>query len=255
MKINCKQTIVKLLPPNKIFSVLLTAAIFFFILSSVSFAPTKPEKKLMSDSELSSIEGQSLFTISEYGSSYGTGSANVIHMDLGIDMEIMAHVDSMKMGYYTNQAVGGGGGGDTGWDNDLTSVTLGGITHTTTPLKLSGLFLELGFGDNGTTSTYISSNATRKLNYIDVGSHNVNGQLSASLNTVTGLFTDYGTGQNAGVLLRQTASGTRTLHFTNELLSVVFASKYRYVNSSGGVTDNLRGIFQKIPNYNTNLKS
>ncbi|PKN52947.1 MAG: hypothetical protein CVU55_06930 [Deltaproteobacteria bacterium HGW-Deltaproteobacteria-13] len=253
MKINFKQTIVKLLPPNKIFSVLLTAAIFFFMLSSVSFAPTKPAKKLMSDAELSNIEGQSLFTITQYGSSYGTGSANVIRMDLGIDMEIMAHADSLKMGYYTNQAVGFASGGDTGWDNDLTKVTLGGITHTTTPLKLSGLFLELGFGDNGTTSTYVTSN-TRKLNYIDVGSRNVNGQLSASLNTVTGLFMDVGTGQNSGVLLRQTASGTRTIHFTNELLSVVFASKYRYA-TGGGSMDDLRGIFQKIPNYNTNLKS
>lgn len=246
MKINCKQTIVKLLPPNKILLVLLTGAVFFFMMSSVSFAPVKPTNK-MSDAELSEIEGQTFFTISQYGSSYGTGSSSVLRLNLGIDMEIYAHQDTMRLGYYTNQNLGGfPSGGNTGWDNDLTNVTMG--ASNTDPLILKGLFLELGFDSIGNADT-------RALNYIDVGSANVTGRLAASLDTVTGLFRDAGTGQNSGVLLRQTASGQRTIYFRNELLSMVFASKYRYQNIDGSSMDNLRGIFQKIPQYDTDHKN
>ena len=57
MIINCKQTKAKFFFLNKIFLVLLTAMVFFFISSSVSFAPTR----VMSDSELSNVDGQTLF--------------------------------------------------------------------------------------------------------------------------------------------------------------------------------------------------
>ena len=210
MKINCKQTIV----------------MFFFISSSVSFAPTR----LMSDSELSNVEGQALFQISNLGNT-GTGSANVIKIDLGIDLNMFAHMDSFRMGHYDN-------GSETGWDVDTTNYYWGSSDLTSTPLVFHGMFLELGF-DNITT-------ATRTLNYLDIGTSSASGTILGSLNTLNGMVATSGTGQNGGVLLRQTASATRTVSFNNWMLSFVFATKYNYHSSTG-----LHGIFVKIPNYTT----
>jgi len=228
MKINCKQTIVKFPLADRIILALLTVLMFFFISSSVSFAPTR----LMSDSELSNVEGQALFQISNLGDT-GTGSANVIKIDLGIDLNMFAHMDSFRMGYYTNAD------GNNGWDVDTTNYYWGSSDLTSTPLVFKGLFLELGF-DN------ISNNATRTLNYLDIGTSSASGTIMGTLNTLNGMIATSGTGQNGGVLLRQTASGTRTVSFNNWMLSFVFATKYTYHSSSG-----LHGIFIKIPNYTT----
>ena len=238
MKINCKQTIVKLLFSDKTLLTLLTCAVLFFIFSSNSFAPTK----VMSDSDLSDVSGQALFQITQYTNStmapwVGTDSSNVVRLSLNIDMEIMAHIQSFKMGYYNS--------GGNGWDQDVTNYFWGSVNHTTSTLLLHGLFADFGF-DN------ISNNATRTLNYIEVGSMDTTGQITGTLNTLNGLVSDDGTGQNNGVLVRTTASGTRTVHFSHEVLSFIFATKYRYTDANGDGTANLSGIWTKIPNYNSN---
>jgi hypothetical protein len=229
MKINCKQTIVKFPLADRIILALLTAAVFFFISSSVSFAPTR----LMSDSELSSVEAQALFQITNVGSA--NGSANVIKIDLGIDLNMFAYMDAMRMGYYNND------GGTTGWDIENTIYYWGSTDLSTTPLVWKGVFLELGF-DNITSTT-----GGRTLNYIDLGTSSCSGTVTTTLNTMNGMIATSGTGQNGGVLLRQTASGRRTISFSNWMLSFVFSTKYTYHSSS-----NLKGIFVKIPNYTTN---
>jgi len=231
----------KLLSPNKIFLVLLAAVALFFILSSVSFAPTKIAKKSMTDSELSSLEGQALFSISQYSglNTWGTGSSNVIHINLGIDVEIMGYMTSSKMGYWNN-------GLGSGWDLDTTNYYYGSTTRSSSPLIWHGLYLEFGF-DN------ISTSATRVLNYIEFGTMHATGQVSGVIGTITGLMSNVGTGQNSGVMLRQTASSHQVTHFTDEVLGFVFASKYRY--DTYGYNCDLKGIFQKLPNHNTNVST
>jgi hypothetical protein len=225
---NCKQTM-KFTFSNKSFLILLVAVVFFFMSSSVSFAPTK---NMMSDSELSDIQGQALFNITQYDSTYGTGSNNVIRIDLGIDLELLAHMDSMKLGYYNN-------GTNTGWDEDITNFFWGSVDRTV-PLKWNGIFLELGF-DN------IGSNTTRTLNYIDLGTTNATGQITGTMNTINGLMADPGA-PNSGILHRQTVGAAKTITFSNEPMSFVFATKYSYTNGVNS-ENNLNGIFIKIPNY------
>jgi hypothetical protein len=231
----------KLLSPNKIILVLLTAVALFFILSSVSFAPTKAAKKSMTDSELSSIEGQSLFSISQFSSlsTYGTGSSNVVHINLGIDVEIFGYITSSKMGYWDN-------GTWNGWDLDTTDYYYGETDRSSSPLIWHGIYLEFGF-DN------ISSSTDRVLNYIEFGTQHATGKVSGVIGTITGLMSNAGTGTNQGVMLRQTASNHQVTHFTDEVLGFVFASKYRY--DTYEYFSDLKGIFQKLPNHNTNIST
>jgi hypothetical protein len=237
MKINGKQTIIKSLFLNKIFLVLFAAAVVMFIWLSTSFAPTKAAKKLMTDSELSNVEGQALFNI--YELSNVNGSANAIHIDLGIDVEILGYMTSSKMGYWNN-------GSNNGWDLDTTDSYYGAEDHSTSPLILHGVFMEFGF-DN------LTDTAARNLNYIEFGTYHATGMVRGVIGTQTGLFSNSGTGQNSGVLLRQTANFHQVVHFSNEPLSFVYAARYRY--DTYGYNSDLKGIFQKLPNHNTNLST
>ncbi len=237
MKLNCKQTITKLTFLNKIFLFLLVAMVFIFISSSVSFAPTRAAQKLMTDSELSNIEGQALLNVLPMYSA--NGSANVIHIDLGIDVEILGYMTSSKMGYWANN-------GNNGWDLDTTNYYYGASDNTASPLVWNGIYMEFGF-DN------ISDSANRTLNYIDFGTNHATGQVSGVIGTITGLMSTVGTGTNSGVMLRQTGSGHQYTHFTNEPLGFIFASKYRY--DTYGYNSNLKGVFQKLPNHNTSIST
>lgn len=239
MRINCKQTRMKFLSSFN-FLIVLLAFLMVLFSSSTSFAPTK-----MSDAELSDVEAQAIISINRYTgtpsvnfgtANYSTGSADVIRVMLGLDMEMTAHMRSFKMGYYDYPVDYG-----VGWDQDQTNY-FWGTSDRTTPLRWTGVFIDFGFDS-------YTSNTSRILNYVEIGTMSASGQITASLNTMTGMV-EGGTGQNAGVLIRQTASGTRIVNFNNEVMSFVFATKYNYSGPAGS-TGNLSGIFVKIPNYHT----
>jgi hypothetical protein len=256
MKINCIQKIARLFSPRNMFVIFLAAAILLFS-SSQSFAPTK-----MSDAELSDVEGQAMFSIDYYAStanaegpsipygssSYRTGSTYVVRLWLGSDTDLAAHMGSFKMGYYDAPNSQGdidtpGWAEGTGWDQNTTNYTWGNVSNAAVSnpgLIWTGVFINFGF-DNYT------NNATRVLNYIELGTMSASGQVSGTINTINGL-TAGGTGTNDGVMLRQTASGNRIINFNNEVMSFVFASKYSYT-SGGGTHTGLNGIFIKIPSY------
>lgn len=201
----------------------IVAAAFFIMSSAVCFAHTK---EVMSDSELSNVEGQALFDI--INSSNINGSQNVIHIDLGIDWQVYAHFDSLKMGYYTNAS------GNTGWDVDITNGTLG--SSATTPLTFSGFFLEVGF-DN------INNPVTRQLNYVDFGTESASGIVTGTINSVNGLMASNASTGNTGVVSRMAGTGsTQTITLNNEELSFLITTKYNYLSTS-----NLSGIFIKMP--------
>jgi hypothetical protein len=244
MKINCKQTIAKLFSPFNMFVVLLAGVMIILLSFSTSFAPTK-----MSDKELSAVEGQALFSITQFTNAtfpsgksaaygYETGSSNIVRLRLGIIADMNLHMRSFKLGYYDQ-------GSQTGWDQDHTNWYFGTRDRSQT-LKWSGVFIDFGF-DN------MTSVSTRTLNYIEIGTMSASGQVTQTLNTINGLISSVGTGQNSGVMLRQTAAGSRIVNFNNEVMSFVFASKYRYAAPQGNWTDSygtdLSGIFIKIPFY------
>ncbi|NMC96979.1 MAG: hypothetical protein GYA70_05875, partial [Deltaproteobacteria bacterium] len=228
MKMNLKQTRVRPLF-FKIFCALFAGTLFVAFSSSTGYAPTQ-----MSDSELSEIEGQAFFKIEHFpassefwdvvdpsgapvGRKYNTGSQNVIRISMGIDVEAHAFIESQKMGYYNG-----------GWDQDHTNFWVGDRSSTGDggPLRLNGLYIDLGY-DN------IGNAANRTLNYVEIGSMRVTGNVTQTINSINGLIAA-GTGANNGVMLRQTASGTRVVNFNNEIMSFVFAAKYQYGSPPGG---------------------
>ncbi|MGD0168648.1 MAG: hypothetical protein ABSE54_02885 [Smithella sp.] len=221
MKINCRQTIVKLLFPDKKFLAFLVAVAFFIMSSPVCFAPTK---EVMSDLELSNVEGQALINVVE--SSNVNGSTDVIRVNMGIDLNLQAYVGSMKLGYYNN-------GTSTDWDENITNLFLGSVDRSSS-LVLSGLYLEVGFDNLG-------NDATRKLNYIEFGTNSATGSVTGTMNTVSSLMAGNG-GSNTGVVTRLADGSTKTITFNNESLSFLFTSKFNYSTSS-----NLSGIFIKMP--------
>jgi hypothetical protein len=255
MKMNSKPTRIKLLLLSRGLFVLLTALILLFVSSSTSFAPTKiiddskfektksinfVEKKIMSDDELSATNAQAFLSITQTSNQYG--SQNVITVNLGARVDVIAHVDSFKIGYWDNSGYG--------WDYDVTNFYFGGSNQYTSasavPLVLKGLFLQVGF-DN------ISSSTDRRLNYIDFGTMSASGSVTGTFNMLNALATNAGTGQNNGVLIRQTLAGRQTITFANEPMSFLFASKYSYTDNGGYTTTGLRGFFQKIPTQDTQL--
>lgn len=242
MKFSYKQILAKLFYPGKIFVALFAGASIILLLASEGFAPTKPTK--MSDTDLSDIKGQaSFFKITQFTNSTltpwsGTGSSNIIRLELGLVNKMNAHMRSFKMGYWNN--------GVTGWDQDTTNYFWGGFDHSSSPMTWNGIYIDIGFDNFG-------DNATRTMNYIEIGTMNAQGRITGSLNTINSMVSTNGTGQNDGVLLRQTGSGFRTCHFNSEIMAFVFSTKYIYRANGGNnnTTGNLQGIFIKIPSFNS----
>jgi hypothetical protein len=244
MKNNFSQSIAKLDLPLKMFVALITGSLMLLLSYSTGFAPTK-----LTDSELSDIDSQAIFRITHYTGSaaipfgtypaYQTGSTDTIRLELGLDMEMSAYIRSFKLGYY-----------DGGWDQDVTNYYWGRRTSSgpvlTEPLRWTGLFLDFGF-DN------LADNATKVLNYIEVGTPSATGQVTGTLNQVNTLALT-GTGSNQGLALRATGAGTRRIQFSNSPMSFVFATKYSYTSRShtGTTHTGLSGIFIKVPEYNLN---
>jgi hypothetical protein len=168
------------------------------------------EKKIMSDDELSATNAQAFFNIAQTSNQYG--SQNVITLNLGARVDVIAHIDSFKIGYWDN--------GGNGWDYDVTNYYFGGSNQYTSasavPLVLKGLFLQVGF-DN------ISNSTTRKLNYIDFGTMSASGPVTGSFNMLNAMLTTASTGQNYGVMIRQTLAGRQTITFADDRLSFLFA--------------------------------
>ena len=250
-----------------------------------------PNPKKMTDAELADIDAQAFFKIEHFASTdlfwttptvisqsdipgtthytggwwsadtgnynvyqrYNTGSENVIRISL--DMEVQAHgfIEAQRHGYrYGWQGDSDLLGNETGqnqwgWDVDFPNMWLGDRSSdgTGAPLRLDGIIIDLGF-DNFANAT------TRKLNYIELGSQHTTGNVTQTLDRINGLTMDGGTGTNNGVLLRQTASGTRVAQFNNEVFTFIFSTKYHWVSHNGtNYRDPLTGFFIKLDSYHT----
>jgi len=112
-----------------------------------------------------------------YGFGFSTFTLNgdqaLVNFD-GMTLRTWTEISSMKMGYYNK--------GSMGWDNDWTNVSLGSQSND---LVARGLYIDVRFSN-------ISDPATRRLEYIRIGTNNLTGAVSANFNGFSGTL-DNGT--------------------------------------------------------------
>ena len=121
----------------------------------------------LSDGELSSVHGAgfSTFTLST-----DTNGNSLVALNFsGVTLSTWTEIQSMKMGYYLK--------GTTAWDNDWTTVSLG---TSATDLVAQGLYIKAGFSGDMTNP------ATRQLEYVQIGTTSLTGDVSANFNSFSG---------------------------------------------------------------------
>ena len=136
----------------------------------------------LSDGEMADIyaHGFSEFTLN--------GQIATINFN-GVTLSTWTTIDSMKMGYYTKS------GTTLPWDNDWTTVYLG---NSTTDLVAKGLYIEAGFLN-------ITDPATRQLQYVQIGTLHLTGDIKADFNSFSGTLDN-----GATSIIRQNL-GTKTI--------------------------------------------
>jgi hypothetical protein len=136
----------------------------FILLAGAAIAPPSLCAGMheLSDGELSSVHasGFSTFTL----------DGNTVNINFtGVTLSTWTEIQSMKMGYYLK--------GTTAWDNDWTTVSLG---SSATDLVAKGLYIKVGFSGD------ITNPATRQLEYVQIGTTSLTGDVSANFNSFSG---------------------------------------------------------------------
>jgi len=148
------------------FSKLQFLAVFFVLLLAVALLPAQPCRAGMqelADVEMSGVyaTGFSTFTLDSNG--LATVSFN------NVTLRTWTEIGSMKTGYYNN-------GATTAWDNDWTTVSLGASGND---LIAQGLYIEAKFSN-------VDNPATRKLEYVRIGTTSLTGPVSGTFNSFSG---------------------------------------------------------------------
>jgi hypothetical protein len=102
--------------------------------------------------------------------------------DFAINISTYTEIDSLKLGYYddgTSNDYGFGANG-VGWDQDWTNVSLGSSSQD---LVCNGVYIEAKF-------TNIANPATRRLEYIRIGTPDMTGDITATFNSFSGYIDD-----------------------------------------------------------------
>ncbi len=139
------------------------------------------------DEQLSEVTGE--------GFSSFTLENEVARAFFNINVTTYTQIDSLKMGYYDD-------GSTTGWDQDWTDVSLGSATEN---LEIRGVYMEAKFQN-------ITDPATRKLQYVKIGTPDMKGPISANFNSFSGKITDAGSVVVDG---RRLNLGARTIYSNN----------------------------------------
>jgi hypothetical protein len=135
----------------------------FILLAGAAIAPPSLCAGMheLSDGELSSVHGAGFSTFTLEG--------NTVTLNFsGVTLSTWTEIQSMKMGYYLK--------GTTAWDNDWTSVSLG---TSATDLKAAGLYIKAVFSN-------ITDPAARQLEYVQIGTTSLTGDVSANFNSFSG---------------------------------------------------------------------
>ena len=202
------------------FSKLRFSAVFFvlFFCAAMWLAaqPCRAGMQEMADAELSDVYAAGYTTFS-----WRTmGGEDIARLDLDVEARMFANIGSLKMGNY--------GGG---WDQDWTGVQLG---TAVSDLVAKGLFVEMGFD----TAT-INSPSGRTLNYVKIGTPNMQGDISGTFNSFSGTITGAGitnvSRQNLGTTTI-TADGTAASDFCMTLSRIAGTNQMGFSFQWGSAT-------------------
>jgi hypothetical protein len=132
---------------------------------------------------------------------------NTVTVNLGFTIETYATMDSMKIGYYDN-------GNGYGWDQDWDNVKIGASQDD--PLTVNGITIQFSFEN-------IDDGDNRQLVTFSMGSYDVNGEITADMNSFTGT-----TSPDSENVTRVNL-GTTTLEFNNDALFLM-------IDNSNGIS-------------------
>ena len=206
------------------FSKLRFSAVFFvlFFCAAMWLAaqPCRAGMQEMADAELSDVYAAGYTTFS-----WRTmGGEDIARLDLDVEARMYADIGSLKTGYYNN-------GSTTAWDQDWTGVQLGTAVND---LVAKGLFVEMGFD----TAT-INNPTARTLNYVKIGTPNMQGDISGTFNSFSGTITGAGTTnvsrQNLGTTTI-TADGTAASDFCMTLSRIAGTNQLGFSFQWGSAT-------------------
>lgn len=209
------------------FSKLRFSAVFFvlFFCAAMWLAaqPCRAGMQEMADTELSAVYAAGYTTFSWKT----VGTEDIARMDLDVEARMYADIGSLKTGYYNN-------GSTTAWDQDWTGVQLG---TAVSDLVAKGLFVEMGFD----TAT-ISSAAGRTLNYVKIGTPNMQGDISGTFNSFSGTISGAGITNvsrqllNGGAATTITADGTANSSFALTLSRIAGTNQMGFSFQWGSAT-------------------
>ncbi len=154
----------------------------------------------MSDEDLSGVTaaGFSSFTLEN----------GVARAYFNIEASTFTEIDSLKMGYYSDDPLVNPRGLPLGWDQDWQGVSLGSSTED---LYCKGLFIEASFSN-------ISDPASRTLDSLKIGTPSMTGPISANFVSFSGHIEN----PTDGVLVdgMRLNLGQRTIYSTNSEFSI-----------------------------------
>ena len=206
------------------FSKLRFSAVFFvlFFCAAMWLAaqPCRAGMQEMADAELSDVYAAGYTTFS-----WRTmGGEDIARLDLDVEARMYADIGSLKTGYYNN-------GSTTAWDQDWTGVQLG---TAVSDLVAKGLFVEMGFD----TAT-INSPSGRTLNYVKIGTPNMQGDISGTFSSFSGTIGGAGitnvSRQNLGATTI-TADGTAASDFAMTLSRIAGTNQMGFSFQWGSAT-------------------
>lgn len=147
---------------------------------------------------------------------------NTVTIHLGMVVETYATIDSLKMGYYDN-------GNGYGWDQDWENVSIG--SSSSDPLVVTGITIQFSFEN-------MEDSDNRQLVTFSMGSYDVNGEITADMNSFTGTVSS-----DAEAVTRVNL-GTTTLTFNNDAL-------FLSIDQTAGITfqRNLSGTSLDLSAY------
>ena len=148
------------LPPRQI------AAFFLILVLFIIPGEALCEMVAMDDMALSQITGHGF---SNFSLTHDAASGmDIARVDLNLQADAYATIDSMKMGYWDN-------GTGIGWDQNWNGVTMGSVAQD---LALNGFFIETQFTD-------IDDATARQLKTIEIGFKQAYGTLSADFSSLS----------------------------------------------------------------------
>ena len=206
------------------FSKLRFSAAFFVLLFCAAMALAAPvcraELLEMADTELAAVYAAGYTTFSWKT----VGTEDIARLDLDVEARMYADIGSVKTGYYNN-------GSTTAWDQDWTGVQLG---TAVSDLVAKGLFVEMGFD----TAT-INSPSGRTLNYVKIGTPNMQGDISGTFSSFSGTIGGAGitnvSRQNLGATTI-TADGTAASDFAMTLSRIAGTNQMGFSFQWGSAT-------------------